>query len=147
VTCRVNRLRHSGRLVAAATAGLILLGGSALADLAGPPRVVDGDTLELAGQRVRLLGVDAPELDQVCQRAGQEYHCGKVARAALWALVGLDVRCTPAGATPARDVVLATCSAGEVDLNESMVRSGWALADPRADRYLAPLELIAGFPT
>jgi endonuclease YncB( thermonuclease family) len=139
VTCRIDRALRA-KLVGAATAGLTVIGGSALADLAGPPRIVDGDTLEVAGQRVRLFGVDAPELDQLCQHAGRQYHCGQVARAALWDLVGgLDVSCRPEGAPAARDgIVVATCSAGEVSLNEAMVRSGWALADPQAtDRYLA----------
>lgn len=128
------------RLLGAAAVALALSGGGALADLAGPPRIVDGDTLQVAGQRVRLFGVDAPELDQVCQRAGHDYHCGKIARAALWELIGgLDVSCEPERAAPARDgVVLATCSAGGVSLNEAMVRSGWAVADPQsADRYVA----------
>ena len=136
----MDRVWHTRWLLGAASASLILIGGTALADLAGPPRILDGDTLEVAARRVRLFGVDAPELDQLCQRGGHDYYCGRVARAALWDLVGgADVSCAPEGATPAHDgVILATCSAGGVSLNEGMVRSGWALADPHAaDRYLA----------
>jgi endonuclease YncB( thermonuclease family) len=139
VTCRSDRVWHIKRLLGAASASLALIGGTALADLAGPPRVVDGDTLEIAGRRVRLFGVDAPELDQVCQRAGHDYHCGEIARATLWDLIGgLDVSCIPEGTTPPPEgVILATCSAGGVSLNQGMIQSGWALADPQADRYLA----------
>ncbi len=36
----------------------------ALADITGKPRVIDGDTLEIAGERVRLHGIDAPESGQ-----------------------------------------------------------------------------------
>ena len=136
----MHRVRHGKRLLGGATVGLILIGGSALAELSGPPRIIEGDMLEVAGQRVRLFGVDAPELDQVCQRAGHDYHCGRVARAALWDLIGgADVSCQPEGATSAQDgVVLATCRAGAVNLNEGMVRAGWALADPQAGAsYLA----------
>lgn len=133
-------LEHGRRLISAAIAGLILWGGSALAQLAGPPRVIDGDTLEVAGQRVRLSGIDAPELEQVCQHAGRDYPCGKVARAALWDLVaGLDVSCEPDDAAPEPDgSILATCTAGDFSLNEHMVYAGWALADPQASgRYQA----------
>jgi endonuclease YncB( thermonuclease family) len=144
VSCKIDRVWYA-QLLGAAGVSLILIGGSALADLAGPPRIVDGDTLEVAGQRVRLFGIDAPELDQLCQRAGRDYHCGQVARAALWDLIGgADVSCQPEGATLPQDGVIgATCRAGGASLNEGMVHSGWALVDPQAgDRYL-PLQADA----
>ena len=48
--------------------------------LSGTARAVDGDTLDLSGERVRLIGIDAPELDQSCQRDGQGWACGDWAR-------------------------------------------------------------------
>ncbi len=39
----------------------LLLSTVALADITGQPRVIDGDTIEIAGQRIRLHGIDAPE--------------------------------------------------------------------------------------
>jgi endonuclease YncB( thermonuclease family) len=38
---------------------LTLLPTLALADVTGPARVVDGDTIEIAGERIRLHGIDA----------------------------------------------------------------------------------------
>jgi hypothetical protein len=38
---------------------LCLLASPALADVTGPVRVIDGDTLEIQGQRIRLHGIDA----------------------------------------------------------------------------------------
>ena len=35
----------------------------ALADITGPSRVIDGDTIEAAGERIRLHSVAAPEMD------------------------------------------------------------------------------------
>jgi endonuclease YncB( thermonuclease family) len=119
---------------------LLLSGGRAHADIAGAPRVIDGRTLEVAGQRIRLFGIDAPDLDQVCEHGGRRYQCGSVARAALWDLIaGLDVSCAPEADGPKPGgTTLAVCTAGGRSLNESLVQAGWALADRGAtDRYVA----------
>ena len=57
---------------------LLLLSGSALADdFAGRASVVDGDTLEIHGMRIRLWGVDAPESSQLCRGEDSlQYRCG-----------------------------------------------------------------------
>ncbi len=39
-------------------------------------RAIDGDTLELGGERIRLFGIDAPERNQTCDRNGQSWKCG-----------------------------------------------------------------------
>lgn len=113
-----------------------------LAQVEGRARVLDGQTLEVAGERFHLQGVRAPALDQVCHRLGKPYSCGRVARAALWDLVGgLDVTCTPAPEAAAVDAAVpALCTAGETRLNQRMVESGWALADPAAGDDYGALE-------
>lgn len=96
--------------------------------------VTDGDGLHQAGERVRLWGIDAPELDQECKRNGMAYRCGEQARDALVALVAAgDVRCEPVdrdryGRTVAR------CSVNGLDLGAEMVRLGWAVDYRRYSR-------------
>ncbi|MBM3530547.1 MAG: thermonuclease family protein [Alphaproteobacteria bacterium] len=93
----------------------------------GRARVVDGDSLEVSGRRVRLFGIDAPEARQDCRDGrGRVYACGEEARRALSvAIGGRPVTCTPVGASHDRSV--AVCTAGERDLSEAMVRNGHAL--------------------
>lgn len=100
----------------------------------GRPRVVDGDSLELAGHRVRLFGIDAPESMQDCRDArGRFYACGRAARDALAQAIGSqNVSCAPVGESYDRDV--AVCTAGGRDLSEAMVRSGHALELRRHSR-------------
>ena len=89
----------------------------------------DGDSLSNGGQRIRLFGIDAPEFDQSCTRAGSSWACGQAASDQLAKLVtGREVRCVPTG-TDAFDRVLARCSTvGGLDVNRSMVASGHAVA-------------------
>jgi endonuclease YncB( thermonuclease family) len=113
------------------------------AEVQGKPRIIDGETLEIAGRRIRLSGIDAPALDQICHRAGQEYACGRVARAVLWDLVaGREVACQPVGDAEADDTgtIAARCKAGDTNLNESMVEAGWAVADPASAAPYGQLE-------
>jgi endonuclease YncB( thermonuclease family) len=52
----------------AAAMVLIASAGAANAnDLTGQASVIDGDTLEIHGSRIRLWGIDAPEAGQFCR--------------------------------------------------------------------------------
>ncbi|MFC3230345.1 thermonuclease family protein [Marinibaculum pumilum] len=103
--------------------------GTDLPVLAGRASVIDGDTLEIHGERIRLSGIDAPESSQHCETmAGEAWPCGRRAAQALDREIGTSlVRCEP----QSRDRYgrfIATCSAGAGDLGAWLVRSGWALA-------------------
>ncbi|MEH6727511.1 MAG: thermonuclease family protein, partial [Hyphomicrobiales bacterium] len=50
-------------------------------------RVVDGDSLAIGQKRLRLVGIDAPELQQTCLRDGKAVQCGLMAKQHLAALV------------------------------------------------------------
>jgi endonuclease YncB( thermonuclease family) len=104
------------------------LGGLREIDLSGEAHVIDGDTLRVKSQRIRLLGLDAPELHQTCEIKGRDYPCGKRARAFLEDLVKRrNVDC--AGEEFDRyGRLLAVCSIGETNLNAQMVLSGWAVS-------------------
>ena len=67
----------------ALTIALCLLVAPALADVAGIPNVIDGDTIEVYGQRIRFHGIDAPESRQLCRLDGKPWQCGKDAANAL----------------------------------------------------------------
>jgi hypothetical protein len=91
--------------------------------------VLDGDTLELGHLRIRLWGIDAPELDQRCgTRDGGEWPCGAAARARLAALVGgAETGCQPRERDNHGRLV-GRCAVDGVDLGALMVAEGLAWA-------------------
>ena len=110
----------------------------------GPARVVDGDTLAIGSVRIRLEGIDAPEMAQTCRTAtGQRWNCGKEAAAFLRTLVGRkDVACNRTGEDRYRRM-LAICYAGGVNLNAAMIDAGLARAFVRYSKMFVAAEADA----
>lgn len=94
----------------------------------GSAEVIDGDSFIVDGREVRLFGIDALELSQICQINGVDWRCGEEAKHTLEALVlGNRVDCS-ADDVDMHGRLLAVCHAGGLTLNEAMVDYGWAVA-------------------
>ena len=94
----------------------------------GQAVVVDGDTLRVGGERVRLFGVDAPELSQMCGIGTSKAACGQLAAQRLRSRVqGRVLRCTRVD-TDRYGRVVARCSVDGADVGRSIVETGWATA-------------------
>ncbi|WP_245279985.1 thermonuclease family protein [Hyphomicrobium sp. 99] len=96
--------------------------------VSGAGRPIDGDSLWVDGNEVRLQGIDAPEGRHTCRRNGEVWSCGEDAHRELARAIGSDtVTCR----VSQRDVygrLLARCTAGGRDLNARMVAIGMAIA-------------------
>lgn len=108
---------------------LRLQGGEEGEVVLGPFYVIDGDTLAKGGERFRLTGIDAPELQQTCEDAnGAEWQCGGEARATLQNLLARgEAECRGSQLDQYRRR-LVTCFVGNQNLNGLMVRGGMAIS-------------------
>ncbi|WP_316234910.1 MULTISPECIES: thermonuclease family protein [unclassified Bradyrhizobium] len=110
---------------------------SALADgLVGRATVVDGDTIEIHGERIRLWGIDTPESDQLCRNSDSDlYPCGRQAAASLAALfyaIPRPVTCSPKGQDQyGRTVAVCLLGIPGPDLSQWLVSKGLALDWPK----------------
>ena len=115
-------------ILCALVAAFAAVQAAAQSPVVGVASVIDGDTLEIHGKRLRLHGIDAPESGQFCEKDGEQYRCGQQAALALSDKIGRAIiRCEQ------RDIdrykrIVAVCSLGNLDLNAWMVRQGWAIA-------------------
>jgi endonuclease YncB( thermonuclease family) len=104
----------------------------------GRATVIDGDTLDVAGARVRLAMVDAPESHQTCSDAdGRTYRCGQRAALALADWLGAaPIRCQVDSRDRYRRLI-AHCFKGEASVNAWLVANGHAIAYRRyGTRYV-----------
>jgi endonuclease YncB( thermonuclease family) len=113
------------------------------AEINGPARIVDGDTLVVRNVKIRLHGIDAPERKQLCQTGAGDYLCGQSATRALGKLIESSaVRCVEKDRDRYGRVV-AVCHAGPTNLNAALVRQGWALAYRRYSKDFVDAEADA----
>ena len=96
--------------------------------LDGTASVHDGDTIRLGDERIRLRGIDAPELKQICRRNASDYPCGRRSQEALLAMTkGRRVACTGGRRDKYRRLV-GDCRADGIDLSRALIEQGWAVA-------------------
>ncbi len=135
-----RRWRHASALVAGLVVVALAPAPAAAAEIVGRPLVIDGDSLELGGRRIRLYGIDAPELDQTCALPDRTVACGETARTALLDLLaGGEIVCQPVGEVVQGESV-AVCFADGADLGRDMVQGGWALVDRRRSTAYVAVE-------
>lgn len=118
------------------TSAMLMVAPASAETITGASRIIDGDSLEVAGRKIDLVGVDAPELGQTCNWPKKEINCGLIAKSALMDLTaGVAVVCDLESHEKDGNI-LGVCRAAGYDLAEGMTHTGWAVATEDApQRY------------
>ena len=94
----------------------------------GKAKVIDGDTIHIGNNKIRLHGIDAPEQKQTCSFEGNEWNCGQDATFFLSNLINKkSVSCRVNDIDQYKRLV-AVCFIDNININQIMIISGWAIA-------------------
>ena len=121
------------KFLPAITALLLLTAIAEAADITGPAKVREGDQIQIGASKIRLGGIDAPAVDQLClNNSGERWTCGAAARDELIKHTdGKDWTCHVRQAADRRGRVVARCEVDGEDVQKWMVKNGWALSYAR----------------
>ena len=106
--------------------------------------ITDGDTIKFNNKKIRLHGIDTPEIKQLCKnKNGEDYKCGVKAKLALINLISShQVKCSVHGKDRYKRLI-ATCFVKNININEWLVKEGWALAYRKYSKEYVDEELFA----
>ena len=91
-------------------------------------KVVDGDTIHLNGEKIRFIGIDTPEIKQLCNKNNVVIKCGLLAKELLINKIGKNkVKCENEGIDRYKRI-LAECFVNNQSLSKYLVREGFAFA-------------------
>ena len=119
---------------------LILISNVIAEEIIGIPRIVDGDTVHIKEYKIRLEGIDAPEIKQKCKKEKlkissiigftfyKDYNCGEVSKENLEAKVDRSIIKCISSSKDRYERYLAKCFKNKINLNRWMVRNGHAVA-------------------
>jgi endonuclease YncB( thermonuclease family) len=109
----------------------------------GKAHVIDGDTLDVGERRIRLVGIDAPELAQTCNGPSNLRRCGKLAAEFLSARIeGQRLSCV-VHKIDAYERSIASCKLRDSDLSTLLVDEGYAFPFVRFSQRFVELEADA----
>ena len=121
-------------------------------EIIGLPKVIDGDSIHIKSYKIRLEGIDAPEISQKCKKPylkiifftfQKDYYCGQVSKKKLIQKIGnKSVKCILLGKDRYKRY-LAKCFKGTINLNKWMVRNGYAIAYRKNTKIYIPDENFA----
>jgi endonuclease YncB( thermonuclease family) len=104
---------------------IILISSCFTFSIKGPARVIDGDSIIINEVSIRLEGIDAPEVDQICE--GKEI--GLLSITYLTDLIGnSEIECL-LGKNDKFGRLLATCFKDSENINSNLVITGHAFVD------------------
>ena len=134
---------------------LTFLSNTIAEEISGVPKIVDGDTVHINDKKFRLEGIDAPEMRQQCKKESlkitsiigftfyKDYSCGKVSKEKLITKINTsEIKCISSSKDRYKRYI-ATCFKGKTNLNQWMVRNGFAIAYRRYSKKYVPDELFA----
>jgi endonuclease YncB( thermonuclease family) len=99
------------------------------ADITGVPKIREGDQITIGSSRIRLGGIDAPSVDQLClNHNGERWTCGAAARDELIKHVSNKSWTCHVNRTDRRGRLVAHCEVDGEDIQKWLVKSGWALS-------------------
>ena len=94
----------------------------------GKARIIDGDTIHIGINKIRLHGIDAPEQDQNCILNNKKWECGKQSTIFLSKLIeNKNIICNIKDIDKYKRLI-AVCFLDSLNINKFIVKSGWAIA-------------------
>ena len=94
----------------------------------GQAKIIDGDTVHIGKNKIRLHGIDAPEINQTCIIDGELWNCGIESKMALKKLISKkEINCEILDVDRYKRYV-SECLVNNININKYMVQSGWAIA-------------------
>ena len=94
----------------------------------GHAKIIDGDTIHIKNNKIRLHGIDSPEAKQTCKIDSQNWFCGKQSTEELKKIINNQrVECT-VNDIDIYNRYVAICLVNDINLNQWMVKNGWAIA-------------------
>jgi endonuclease YncB( thermonuclease family) len=99
------------------------------ADVTGIPKIREGDQVQIGSSRIRLGGIDAPSVDQLClNNTGERWTCGVAARDELIKHADNKTWVCNVLRIDRRGRMVARCEVDGEDIQKWMVKSGWAMS-------------------